>query len=313
MALTLVSPPLPRARKPRAVLVLTVCCAWSTASWTAAQTSIIVNSQGFELPKFSTNFSNAQTQYTGQLEGQAPFPEPLPVGTWLRTKNGSSKATVVDSVAAPGGGSQSVKVERVANSDDRWAVPVSGWPSQRYVCISWEMLVEQTILPPDSFGPFFGVEAYDDDAASLGLLASFGVDASNGELLYQVQDTGYLTAPGPSVAFGQWNHFAILLDFVDHDFELFLNMMPISLPANTNRFVDHVNVLGGLNEFTDANLSTFATAADPLSQAAAGTAYFDNFFIVQGNTNPCVPEPAGWILGALALGGLRVFRGRARF
>ena len=49
---------------------------------------------------------------------------------------------------------------------------MSGWPSQRYVCIDWDMRVQQTVSA--AFGPFFGVEAYDDDAASIGLLGSLG-------------------------------------------------------------------------------------------------------------------------------------------
>jgi hypothetical protein len=308
MSSTVISPS-PRARIMGHTLALTAAIlSCAAASCRTHGATVIVDSQGFELPKFSPTYSNSSTLYIGQLEGQAPFPEPLPVGTWLRTKNGSSKATVINTLAAPGGGAQSVKVERVANSDDRWAVPVSGWPSERYVCIDWDMRVEQTSLPVGSFGPFFGVEAYDDDAMALGLLASFGVDASNGEVLYQVEGSGVLVAPGPTVAFGAWNRYTILLDYVDHDFELYLNMMPVALPAGTNGFVDHLNIPGGLNEFTDANISTFAAAGDALSQAAAGTAYFDNFSVIQSATNPCIPEPTGSVLGALGMAALALLR-----
>jgi hypothetical protein len=306
------NPPSPRARVLGLAFVIAACGVWSAAPLAEAQAATIVDSLGFELPKFSPTFSNPQTLYAGQLEGQAMFPEPLPVGTWLRTKNGSSKATVINTLAAPGGGTQSVKVERVANSDDRWAVPVSGWPSERYICIDWDMRVEQTVLPAGSFGPFFGVEAYDDDAAALGLLASFGVDASNGELLYQVEGSGVLVAPGPTVGFGTWNRYTILLDFVDHDFELYLNMTQVPLPAGTDGFVDHANIPGGLNEFTDANISTFAAMGDPLSQGATGTAYFDNFSVIQSPTNPCIPEPAAAVLGALGLAQLGISRRKLR-
>jgi hypothetical protein len=306
MTATLI-PPYPRVRITGLALMLAACAALAAQPAAAAITTI-VDSQGFELPKFDPAFSNAQTSYVGQLEGQAPFPEPLPVGTWLRTRNGSSTATVINTVAAPGGGTQSVRVDRVANSDDRWAVPVSGWPSERYVCIDWDMRVEQTVLPDGSFGPFFGVEAYDDDASSLGLLASFGVDSANGEVLYQVEGSGFLAAPGPVVSFGTWNTFAIVLDYVDHDFELYLNGTMIPLPVGTDGFVDHLNVVGGLDQFTDANISTFAAAGDPTSQAAAGTAYFDNFHVVQSATNPCIPEPAGLVLGAFGLVQLAFFR-----
>jgi hypothetical protein len=306
MTATLFSPS-PRKRIAGAALMLVACVAVTARPAHAAITTI-VDSQGFELPKFDPAFSNAQTSYVGQLEGQAPFPEPLPVGTWLRTKNGSSTATVINTVAAPGGGTQSVRVDRAANSDDRWAVPVSGWPSERYICIDWDMRVEASGLPVGSFGPFFGVEAYDDDASDLGLLASLGVDAANGEVLYQVEGTGFLAAPGPVVAFGAWNHFTILLDYVDHDFELYLNGTQLALPAGTDGFVDHANIPGGLDQFTDANISTFAAGGDPTSQAAPGTAYFDNFSVVQSPTNPCIPEPAGLALGVVGMAQLAIFR-----
>lgn len=300
--IAIVISPRPRQRTTGGGALLVALLTTILAQGAHAQSTTIVDSMGFELPKFDPAFSNPQTSYTGQLEGQAIYPEPLPVGTWMRTKNtGNSKATVVNTIAAPGG-TQSVKVERAPNSDVRWGVPVSGWPSQRYVCIDWDMWVEKTALPPNSFGPFFGVEAYDDDAATIGLLASLGVDASNGELLYQVQGSGYLVAPGPVVPFGVWNHFNLLLDFVDHDFELYLNMVEVPTLPNTNGFVDHFNIAGGLNEFTDATISGLGAGGDATSLGATGVAYFDNFKVVQGATNPCVPEPSSWVLGAVGLG-----------
>jgi hypothetical protein len=299
-----------RHRRVGLAILLAACGALTVGSSAHAQVTPIVDSVGFEQPKFSPTFSNAQTQYAGQLEGQAPFPEPLPIGTWLRTRNGTSTARVINTVAASG--SQSVQVDRVGGSDDRWAVPVSGWPSERYVCIDWDMRVEQSTVPVGSFGPFFGVEAYDDDAAALGLLASFGVDASNGEVLFQEDGTGFITAPGPTVAFGAWNRFTILLDYVDKDFELYLNMMPVTLPAGTNGFVDEANIPGGLDQFTDANISTFALGGDAGSQAATGRAYFDNFKVVQSPTNPCVPEPTSAVLAILGLGQLAALRRKYR-
>lgn len=261
----------------------------------------IVDSVGFELPKFDPSFSNALTTYVGQLEGQAPFPEPLPVGTWLRTRNiGGSTATVVSGVAASG--AQSVRVDRAPHSEVRWAVPVNGWPSQRYVCIDWDMRVEQAMTPAGGFGPFFGVEAYDDDAAQLGLLASFGVDAATGELLFQEGQEGFFVAPGPTVAFGAWNRFTILLDYATHKFELYLNMTLVnSDPLISSEFVDHAETPGGLNEFTDADIAALAAGGDSVSLAATGTAYFDNFKVVESNVNPCIPEPATFALAAIGL------------
>jgi hypothetical protein len=279
----------------------------------AAILNTIVDSVGFEQPKFDPAFF-PPGGYAGQLEGQAPFPEPLPVGTWLRTKNtGNSTAKVINTVAAPGGGTQSVQVDRTANSEVRWAVPVSGWPSQRYICIDWDMRVEQAATPALSFGPFFGVEAYDDDAASIGLLASLGVDAATGEVLFQEGGNGFFVAPGPTVTFGAWNHFTILLDYLEHDFEVYVNMAQVNTnPLVSDEFVDHAEVLGGLNEFTDADIAALAAGGDPGSLNATGTAYFDNFSVVESDVNPCVPEPTTVALAVLGLAGVQGVRRNRR-
>jgi hypothetical protein len=199
-------------------------------------------------------------------------------------------------------GSQAVVVNRAANNDDRWGVPVDGYPSQRYVCIEWSMRVQQTTGPAGTFGPFFGVEAYDDDAATIGLLGSLGVDASNGEVLYQAQDTGFLTAAGPTVAVGVWNDFDIELDYFTHTYRFFLNGVALGSAG----FVDQNNISGGLNEFTDADIAAIAAAGDAASQALVGTAFFDNFSVSESPV-PCdVPEPAAGLLAIVGLTGIAV-------
>jgi hypothetical protein len=88
------------------------------------------------------------------------------------------------------------------------------------------------------------------------------------------------------------------LDFLNHTYEYFLNNVSLGVEA----FVDQGNIPGGLNEFTDADIATFAAAGDPASLALGGTAYFDNFQVMEG---PCViPEPASCVLGGLAACGL---------
>jgi hypothetical protein len=50
-------------------------------------------------------------------------------------------------------------------------------PAQPFICIGWDMRVEQSAGAAGATGPFFGIEAY-DGAAATGLLASLGVDAT---------------------------------------------------------------------------------------------------------------------------------------
>jgi hypothetical protein len=262
----------------------------------------IVNAMGFEPNPpygFTTTFLG-----TGQLEGQVNPPgegQVISPGQWLRTKGpGLSTAFVENTVFAPGGGTQAVRVDKVANSDDRWAVPVNhlGYPDypspfppepqQPCICITWDMRVEQTSGPQDTFGPLFGIEAYDDDANPVGLLGSMFVDATTAEVLYQAPDTGFLTPTGDLVAFGDWNRYQIKLDYSTHEYSIYLN----GLPRGTFGYVDQNNIPGGLNEFSDADIATLAGAGDPASRALTGTGYFDNYLVREGECPGIVPEPS---------------------
>jgi len=264
---------------------------------TAGRAATIVDSQGFEPPAFSTTFLG-----TGQLEGQTPFAFN---GTWLRTK-GPGLGTATVQSGSVDTGTQAVRVNKFANSDDRWGVPVSGYPANRYVCIEWSMRVEQTTGQANTFGPFFGMEAYDDDSASIGLLGSLGVDATTGEVLYQQQNTGFLTPTGSTVAFGSWHDYDVELDYALHRYRFWLD----GTLLGTQGFVDQNNVIGGLNEFTDANISALAAAGDPASQALVGAADFDNFRVQDSNL-PCdfvVPEPSTVALAVIGLFGWKTRR-----
>jgi hypothetical protein len=267
----------------------------------------IVNSGGFELP-FTTVFLG-----TGQLEGQvnpAGEGQVLQPGQWLRSPaSGGSTAVVQSTVFAPGGGTQAVRVNRAANNDARWAVPVGHLaypdfpnpfppePAQPLISITWDMRVEQTVGAGGTFGPFFGVEAYDDDGGSIGLLGSLGVDATTGDVLFQAAGTGVLTETGHVVSFGQWNRFAITLDYSADQYTIFLN----SAPLGTIGFVDP-----GLDNFSDADLSALAAAGDAASQALTGTAYFDNFLVREG----AIPEPGAAMVLAAGAGGMLLRRAR---
>ena len=272
----------------RAMTGLAVALVVGVAGPVRADDDDIVNSGGFELP-FTTVFGGA-----GHLEGQVNPPgegQVLPPGQWQRTPGGTSTAVVQNAVFAPGGGTQAVRVNRSANNDVRWAVSVDhlGYPdypnpfppepAQPLICISWNMRVEQTVGAP--FGPFFGVEAYDDTGAAIGLLGSLGVDASSGDVLYQAPVTGVLTETGSVVTFGEWNQFQILLNYSTDEYTIYRN----GAALGTFLFVDR-----GLDQFSDADISALAAAGDPLSQAATGTAYYDNFLVREGVCG-VVPEP----------------------
>jgi hypothetical protein len=281
----------------------------------------IVNTFGFEPtppPVGSTTFFTTGAFGTapvpGQLEGQVnPAGEGqggISPGQWLRTKgSGASQAVVQSAVFAPGGGNQAVKVDRAASSDQRWAVPVNalgypdyptpppGQPSQPCICVTWNMRVEKSAGNGNTtFGPFFGVETYDDDGNPVGLLGSLGVDAATGEVLLQAANTGVLTpvSGNRTVAFGTWNKYQIKLDYSTHTYSTFLN----DVMTDTIAFVDQANIPGGLDQFSDADIAAVGAAGDAGSQALAGTAYFDNFLVREG---VCIPEPSTVLLAVFGL------------
>jgi hypothetical protein len=216
-----------------------------------AQAATIVDSGGFE-------------SYTlGALEGQ---------NGWLAAGAGAGSATVENSVVATG--SKAVAVQKGANVDRRWAVPVTGRPANRYIVIDWDMRVTGTGAQAGVFGPFFGVEANDDaDTPAVSVLGNFGVDSTTGDVLYQSQAAGgILLETGTKVTFNAWNSYRMVLDFQTHQYIGFFN--GVQLAAST--FVDN-SVSQQLNHFTDADVAALAAAPDSASMSQTGTAYFDNF------------------------------------
>lgn len=244
-----------------------------------ARSQVIIDGEGFEPPAYSL----------GQLEGQfAQLPADGTQQRWVASIGTTSTANVQNSIAL---GQQAVRVDRAPNElpgGGRFGVPVIGWPSKRYVCIVWDMWVEEATGPTGTFGPFFGVEAYDDDGVgnSNGLMGSLGVDATTGDVLYQAAGTGFLTESGSTVNFGEWNRFHIDLDYQTHEYTLILNGVSLL----TEPFVDGA----GLDQFTDAPIATFAAAGDSASQALGGTAYFDNYHVFQLDFK--IPEPSTMLL-----------------
>jgi len=256
----------------------------------------IVNAGGFELP-FTTVFGG-----TGQLEGQvnpAGEGQAVPPGQWQRTPGGTSTARVQSAVVAPGGGTQAVRIGRAADNDVRWAVDVDhlGHPASSLskIVISWDMRVEESGAPGVvTSGPFFGVDAFDDRDGATGLLARFGVDSSDAQVVYAAPGTGLLTPLGGAVAFSAWNHFQITLDYLTDQFTLLLNDAPLGSFA----FVD-----AGLDHFSFAGLAALGDSAFP---ALPGITYFDNFRV----RTESVPEPGSAVLLTLALGVMAYVRSR---
>lgn len=269
------------------------------ASPAIAQT--IIDGEGFEAPDYSTTFGG-----DGKLEGQlGDLPGDGVQAAWLASIGTTSTAVVQSALAHPSDpGGQSVRMDHAANEPTgggRFGIPVTAWPDNaRYICIEWDMYVEETVGPTGTFGPFFGVEAYDDitvGQGDFGLLGSLGVDASTGDILYQQTGTGFLVETGSTVNFGEWNHFHIDLDFELGEYSIFVNTpADPNLALATESFVD-----GGTNlqDFSDAPISSFAAAGDPQSQALTGTAYFDNYIVYQLDVK--IPEPTTLVLGMVAL------------
>ena len=265
----------------------------------------IVNAAGFEAPAFTTTFLG-----TGELAGQV---NPVGVGQiispgqWLLTQGGQTLEGVVqNSVFAPGGGSQAVRIDRTGNTSTRWGIPVNNQAYPEYpignvppgetlqpcLCINWDMRVNGPAGDPlTDFGPYFGVEANDDDVSGLSLLGSLGVDATTGEVLYQAPGTGDLAAAGPVAAFGTWNNYQIKLDYSTHDYTIIYN----SVPLGTFAFVD-----GPEDQFSEANIFAVAASGAAGDLARAGTAYFDNFLVREGMCN-VIPEPTTCMLAAMGL------------
>jgi hypothetical protein len=215
---------------------------------------------------FSTGFEAPYA--AGPLQGQ-------PAGSpkWVTFGSGSSTATIESSIV--NSGSQAVQVVKAGavNTDRRWTVPVTGYPSQRYILIDWDMRVAQPSTLT-GFGPFFGMEAYDATISPY-LLGSLGVDATTGDVLYQAQDTGALTTTGSLVNFNQWYHYRLVMDFNTDTYRGYFNG---ALVASTG-FVDRAF---GLNHFTDADIAALAAAEDSVSQTLSATAWFDNYTVRDG-------------------------------
>lgn len=219
----------------------------------------IVDTRGFEAAAgYSTTYLPSGG-YAGQLKGQQGW-----VGL------GDDTATIQSGVGPDG--SQAVRVTHGADDYSYWAVQASNYPTGQYVHIGWDMLVQQSTGA--GFGPFFGVEPYDDGLEYLG---RFGVEAVNGGIVYA--QGANKAVPGAFeyatsvVGFNTWNHFDMVLDFDAKRYQGFLN---------GNLVVDELFVNTASDSFTDADIASLATYFDSESINKPGVSYFDNFFVNDG-------------------------------
>ncbi len=217
--------------------------------------NVIYDSLGFESPRFSL----------GTLVGQDGAN-----GPWLQA--GTGAATVQNTNVAAG--AQAVRINRTG-ADVRFAVVKTklnvGSSPTPIIAVEWSMKYQPASLPGGSFGPFFGMEVYDDTAGSKLLAASAGVDATTAELLYQSPGTGFINAvPGITVSPNTWHTYRLELDYSSQTYRLIYDGTEVL----NSGFVDP-----GIADFTDADLMAVSAAGDPGSVNANGTAFFDNYRI----------------------------------
>ena len=221
--------------------------------------SVVFDTEGFEEPRYTP----------GPLEDQDVL------GPWRKDDPRVGLAQVQTTQVESG--EQAVRLTRpaAADGDVRYGVlkPTAPYDSLTVIRISWDMNVTQTSAPGVDFGPFFGVEAYDDASVGGGanprLIGSLGVDATTGDVLYQDGTTGVFTEAGYSVQLGTWNHFELVLDYDTDTYTVYVN----GDDKATTGFVDDP-IVG----FTDAPIAGLAATAAS-RPVAAGTAYFDNYRI----------------------------------
>ncbi len=222
--------------------------------------SPIVDTNGFE-----TGF------VPGALHGQ---------DGWLKTAPGGDTSTATIQSLVVASGSKALKVERAANSYSRWLKPAGGLgvPTHRFVLVDWDMNVTATGAISGAFGPFLGVDTY-DDTGTPSVLGSLGVDATTGEVLYQAPSSGVVLATGTSIGFGDWHHFQIKLDFGLDQYQMLVDGNVLQVAAGGQLHTAFAFVDGASDKFTDADIAAFSVSADSNSQSQTATAYFDNFLV----------------------------------
>lgn len=231
----------------------------AAAAATAGAATVIIDSEGFEPPRFSP----------GDLEGQ---------DGWLTAGGAGSASTAEVQSSDVLAGSNALRVERAANSNTYWGKTVSLPPTGRFTTIDWAMKV-QPVANPSGFGPFLGVVAFDDTGGRNSppqFVASLGVDGSTGDILIQQGGTGTFIETGATVSWGAWVRYRIELDFLLDTYTAFADDLLVGQTA----FVDDNR--REIDLITDVNVAAIEAGADLGSQAASTFAVIDNFVVRDG-------------------------------
>ncbi len=264
-----------------------------------AATFTYINGEGFESPAYTTTFLPAGPgTYAGQVVGQsaliggdtttAPWKIDFQTSFGAAGPRVAGTATIQDTVPGPDGFGQSLEVVRGENSDEFYGVLYETTPIAPYVCVEWDMMIPDQLLITDginSFGPLFGSQAFDDQGV-IGTLGGLYADAATREVVYQVGDG--LAISSFLVDYDVWYKFQMVLDFSTDTYSVFVNGVLIDSGID---FVDP-----GLDEFSDSPIFSGAGFSDPVSAAATGTAFFDNYNVFETDMNKAIPEPSTIII-----------------
>jgi hypothetical protein len=239
----------------------------------AATAALVYNSNGFENPPFTA----------GTVVGQDNWTQSGGTGSSGNVQNAGGVSNSHSLLVTRGGAG--------VTSDVRyWPAISSVTPTltNNLVNVDWDMNVAQA-SGAQSFGPFMGIEAYDQNNNRI---AAWGVDAFTAELLFE--DPNSTPTPGAfntttnddTVSLGAFHHYTLSMDYTAHTVKLSVDG---SLKQTVSGFLST-----GVTTFSDADVSALAADANHLDET--GSAIFDNYVVV----NTSVPEPTA--LAAVATG-----------
>ncbi|HEY8749844.1 MAG TPA: PEP-CTERM sorting domain-containing protein [Tepidisphaeraceae bacterium] len=250
------------------------------AALSATTRGQVYDSGGFDnVLRFSPTLVNSsEPSVLGNLRGQDAAVKPWLYSGPNTTTVTTGAAQVITAAQGPVfSGTQAVRVNRFTG-DNFWAPDLTTTVGTGTVKINWAM----DVLPTNNantFGPFFGIDAYGTGTSGFGRLGGVGVDASTGEFIYidsggfEVVNFNPVTQLGQQIGVG-YHQYELDLSFASHTF---------------SASVDAVSTVSGIpfatpgaTQFLDGDIATLREAAGTLG-LDGGTAYFDNYAVT--------PEP----------------------